>query len=235
MSEKVELVDEEEEFEQNTTSSDNGHFQQFGKSAGIILLILLVVGGGIFYWRYTSAENSKKANIALTRILPLYEMNDYERSLNGDASIVVAGQNLLGLKSIADKYSSTGAGQIAALYAGNCYLNTNNTKEAIKYFKQAMNSNSKLVLIGANAGLAVCRENEGNYAEAADSYEKASNLSDLDNIKIKYSLFAGLCFEKSNNKEKAIKEFKNVLGLGPLSEFAGSAKSGLVRLGTIID
>lgn len=229
------LIDDEEEYESSNESSAGGPFQQYGKTAGIVLLLILIVGGGSFWWKYQSTENAKKANIALVRILPLYEMNDYERSLNGDPSYMVAGQALMGLKDIAEKYSGTNVGKIAALYAGNCLVNTNKSKEAVPYFKKALNSDAKLILMGANAGLAVCNENEGNYAEAGDAYEKASELTEFDNFKVRYCLFAALCFEKSNNKEKAIKQFKNVLGIGPLTEYAGSAKSGLVRLGTIID
>ncbi len=235
MSEKEELIDEEEEFESNEEATGTGPFQQFGRTAGIILLAVLVLGGGIFYWKYQSSENTKKANIALTRILPLYEMNDYARSLNGDQSILVGNQPLMGLKEIADKFGSTSVGKIASLYTANCLLNTNKSKEAVSYFKKALDAESKLVLMGANAGLGVCNENENNFAEAGEAYEKASELTDLDNFKAKYALYAALCFEKSNNKEKAIKLFKSVLGIGPMSEFAGSAKSGLVRLGTIID
>lgn len=201
---------------------------------GAIVIVVIAAIAIVFFVR-NSAQKAEEASLKLSRILPYVEKEDYTRALDGDKNIKIRGEVLVGLTKIAEDYSGTDAGKLAALYAGNCYLNLNKSKQAEKYFETAQNSNSFVVIQGANAGLGKVCEIEGNYSEAADYYMNAAEYAAEDEVKARYTLYAGLCFEKIKKNEKAIENFKEVINLSPMSEFSDMAKEGLTRLGTIID
>ncbi len=212
-----------------------GFIQKYRNIIIIVSIAIVVIGALSYFFKVQSDAKSNKASLALSRVLPFYATQDYDRALNGDPSVRVRGEKIMGLKAIVEEYGSTESGMLAALYAGNIMLDKGQVNEAKKYFETAGDSESELVVTGANAGIAACYEKENNFAEAAKLYEKTSKTATEGGIKERYLLYAGLCWEKANNKEAAIKFFREVIGLDEYSEFAGDAKSGLVRLGTIIE
>ncbi|MCX7909246.1 MAG: tetratricopeptide repeat protein [Ignavibacteria bacterium] len=200
---------------------------------GIIVLVILV-----FVVRYfvskSEEEKERKASVAISRILPFIENAEYEMALKGDKTRKVRGEEIIGLVDIVKKYKGVPQSYVAAVYAGNCYLQLEKYKDAIEYFKIALDSKSAIVLEGASAGLGVCYENMKNYNEAAKYYEMASNYALPIGIKDRYLYFQALCLEKVGDKKKAEKLFRTIIGNNQ-SEFVGLAKAGLIRLGTIIE
>jgi len=188
-----------------------------------------------FYLRNKSINDSQRASVLLTRVMEYYEAADYEKALNGDPNRTYVGEPVKGLKFIADEFGSTDQGKIAALYAANALFNTEKQKESNKYFEQAAGSSADIIKMGGIAGLASVEEFEGKYKEAAEKYIEASQLSDVDNIKTRYLFYAGLCFEKANDKKQAEQYFREVIKTSEFGEFSALAKSGLTRIGTIIE
>ncbi|TAL69530.1 MAG: hypothetical protein EPN82_06780 [Bacteroidetes bacterium] len=182
-----------------------------------------------------SEENVKMASVALNRILEYYNKSDFMKSLYGDSTKLIRGQKVIGLIAIIDEYGGTAQADIAKLYAGNCYLGLQKTHEAINYFDEAAGADSKIVQMGANAGLGAANEMAGNYKKAAEEYEKAAELSDNDDVKFRYLYFSGLCFEKIGDKKTAEQKFRQIVNQSMYSEYANFAKIELTRLGTIIE
>lgn len=182
-----------------------------------------------------SEENQKIASVSLSRILPYYTSNDYQRALFGDSLRTVRGQKIIGLVMIADEYGSTAQGKVAALYAGNCYLSMNQANESKKYFEMATGASSTLVKMGAYAGLGASYELQNNLSEAVKNYERASEIAETDDSKIRYTYYSALCNEKLGNKETAEKKYRQIIDESGFSEFSKYAKIGLTRLGMIIE
>ena len=182
-----------------------------------------------------SEENMKMASVALNRILDYYNKADYMKSLYGDSTKMIRGQKVIGLIDIIDEYGGTEQAEIAKLYAGNCYLGMQKSREAISYFEKAIGADSKMVMMGANAGLGAANEMAGNYKTAIDNYDKASELADIEDVKFRYIYFSGLCSEKIGDKKTAEVKFRQILVESTYSEFTNYAKIGLTRLGTIIE
>ena len=182
-----------------------------------------------------SEENVKMASVALNRILEYYNKSDYMKSLYGDSTKLIRGQKVIGLIAIIDEYGSTAQGDIAKLYAGNCYLGLQKSKDAVNYFDEASDAESKVVRMGAKAGLGAANEMAGNYKQAAEDYEKAAELSDNDDVRFRYVYFSGLCYEKIGDKKTAEQKFRQIVNESMYSEYANFAKIGLTRLGTIIE
>gem|GEM_PF-244179 len=202
------------------------------------VLALVVVGLAVAayaLWHSWAQEREAEASLALSRVLPYLEAQQYDEALNGDPKKTVRGEPVQGLLAIADTYSGTAAGKTAALYAGHIYFDRKRYQEAERYFEQAEGSDAPLVRIGAIAGRAACKEQQNQLAEAAALYE--SILPDAEQIgaKDKYTLFAAQCYEKAGNKDQAIGLYKALLAEFEFSEYAADAKAGLARLGTVVE
>jgi tetratricopeptide (TPR) repeat protein len=182
-----------------------------------------------------SEENVKMASVALNRILDYYNQADYTKSLFGDSTKMIRGQKVIGLIEIIEEYDGTEQADIAKLYAGNCYLGMQKSQEAINYFDKALGSDSKMVQMGANAGMGAANEIAGNYKAAIENYDKAAELSENEEIKFRYIYFSGLCSEKIGDKKAAEGKFRQIVLESMYSEFSNFAKIGLTRLGTIIE
>lgn len=230
--------DNEELTEANEIQEESG-LESFVKKnrnylIGAVVIIALIAISAVFLFK-SSTEKSEEASLKLSRVLPYYEQEQFMNALNGDKTRKMRGEAIVGLVKIVDDYEGTDAGKLAALYAGNCYLNLNKAKESVKYFEIASGSNSFIVMEGANAGLGKAEELQGKLKEASSSYEKAAEYAGEDEVKARYYLYSALCYEKGKDKENAIKFFQEVVNLSPQSEFSDMAKAGLTRLGIIID
>lgn len=212
--------------------------EQNQKWINIFALAVIAIVIIVFVVRYfvlkTEAENERKASVAISRVFPYIESAQYELALRGDKTRKVRGEDVIGLVEIVKEFKGVPQTYVAALYAGNCYLQLERYQDAIEYFKIAMDSKSNIVLEGASAGLGVCYESLGNYSEAAKYYELASTYALPVGVKDRYMYFQALCLEKIGEKAKAEKLFRTIIGDNQ-SEFVGLAKSGLIRLGTIIE
>lgn len=201
---------------------------------GVIAGVAVLIGGYAWYSK-SSAENEELASLALSRVKSYYEAGDYQKALNGDPAKTVRGEQIVGLQAIVSEYGGTNAGKVASLYAGNSLLALNKASDAESYFDKASNSPSEIVSVGGKAGVAACKEQSGDYQSAASLYESMIAQSEKIGSKDRTLLMAGLNYEKAGNKEKAEKMYRDLIAEFENSELAGEAKSGLVRIGTVLD
>ncbi len=225
-----EILDTEVE----ATSEAGLNFAKY-KNLMIIAVVAIVIIGVVWFLRYKSEQDSSRASVLLSRVMPLIESAEYQKALDGDPQMKYRGESVKGLIQIVNEFEGTDQGKLAALHAANAYLSLGKHKEAAKYFDIATGSPAKLIQSGANAGKGACLELEGKYKEAAEMYEKASTLSEEDNVKARYLTYTGLCFEKVKDNANAEKYFRQVVDFFGNTEFANTAKSGLVRIGTKIE
>ncbi len=244
MKKKKDQINEEEyneieqenydEFEEE--ESDLQTFVQKNSTVIVIVSIAIIAAVAfLFYFRSSSSETESAASLALSRIQPYYLSSNYEIALNGNPQAQVRGQSVRGLKWVVNEYEDTDQGKLAALYAGNSLNAMGKYDEAISYFEIASDSPSQIVEQGAYAGIAAAKESQGKYDEAAEEYEKAAKISRDEKTEGRYLYFAGLAYEQSGNKERAEEIYNKLIEAKYNFEFVGSAKAGLVRLGTKIE
>jgi tetratricopeptide (TPR) repeat protein len=201
---------------------------------GVVAGVAVLIGGYVWFSK-SSAENEELASLALSRVKSYYETGDYQKALAGDPTKTVRGEQIVGLQAIVDEYGGTNAGKVASLYAGNALLALNKASEAESYFDKASGSSSDIVAVGGKSGIAACKEQSGDYQSAASMYEGILSQAEKTGSKDRTLLMAGLNYEKAGNKEKAEKMYRDLLAEFENSEFVGEAKSGLVRIGTVVD
>lgn len=124
--------------------------------AGAAGLVVVLIAG--YFFKSQEEEKLNEASVALSRIQSYYFNGEYDKALNGDASVKVDGMPIMSLPEVAEAYSGTDQGMMAALYAGNAYLMQNKMEDAARYFDMATSSESKVLKMGALAGLGACRE-----------------------------------------------------------------------------
>jgi tetratricopeptide (TPR) repeat protein len=213
--------------------------EQNSRTVMIVSIAVIAVTVGFFVIKGIMDKNSEekqlKSSVALNRVLQYFSSGDYQKALEGDPTATIRGEKVIGLRAIADEYSGYDAGKIAALYAGNCWIMMNKHIESEKYFDIASGSDSKMLQMGAYAGLGAVEEVKGEFNKALKNYEKATELAGKDDSKFRYTYYSGLCYEKLGNKQKAEEMYRYILDEAKTSEFIRFAKMGLVRIGTIIE
>jgi tetratricopeptide (TPR) repeat protein len=202
--------------------------------AGVSLAIVVALGGYFWYSAMQDAKN-EEANIALSRIRPVFDAANFEAALTGKGVPPMGAEPVKGLQEVADEYAGTPAGEVAALLAGNALLNLGKGAEAQGMFERATGSDAPAVQVGALKGLAACMELAGSTAEAAAQYEKAATVGEKSGLEEACWLNAALCYEKASNKEKAGEIYRIIVKRYETSEVASAARGGLARLGMAID
>jgi tetratricopeptide (TPR) repeat protein len=169
---------------------------------GLALVVAIVA-----VWYITSsgkAEDEITASIQLRKVVTLYQQQQYKMAITGDPT-----RGLAGLKDIADKYSSTPSGSTAAVYLGNCYLNTDQYDKAIEAFDAASPADD-LTKSNVVAGKAAAFEGKKLFAEAAEMWEKAAKMFSNDLLSAGRFLNAGRTYALAGNKEKALAALEKV-------------------------
>lgn len=200
---------------------------------GAVIVVIVIIAA--VFWFGNSSDKESEASLLLSRTMPIYESGDYQKALDGDKTLKIRGESIYGLKYIADKFSGTESGKLAALYAGKCMLELEKAKEAEEFFEIAAGSESFAVKQGSYSGMAVVAEHEKEFGKAAELYEQAAGYAIEKEVKARFLLYSALNYNESKNSEKAIANFKQVVGLSQFSEFGDIAKYNLAKLGIEID
>ncbi len=169
---------------------------------GVLGVIILVAGGVLGYRYYVSSQNDI-AQREMFQAVFYFEQDSLSQALNGD------GLNF-GLLDIIEDYGSTKAGNLARFYAGTSYLKLGEYQNAVDQLK-AFSSSDLLVQSRAYALIGDAYMELGNYADAADYYDRASNHRPNETITSQYLMKAALAYEKQSDFQQAIARYDQIL------------------------
>ena len=202
------------------------HFwDRYGKQTGYALLaIIVLLGGWLGYKNLVSEPNEKKAGEAMFRAEEYFRMDSARLALNGD--------NInAGFVKIISKYSGTKAANLAAFYAGSCYLKLGDFNNAVKYLKDFSTSVGQ-VQERAYGLLGDAYSELNNKEEAAAQYKKAGTLTEKDDLFSPEYLFrAGYLYESIGKTQDAIDMYQIVKEKYPSSQRGYDIDKYLARLG----
>jgi tetratricopeptide (TPR) repeat protein len=204
----------------------------------ISLVAVLAIVAIIFLnnqMKETAETQRSQAAVSLDRIMPYYQSGQNQLALDGDPQKKVRGEDIIGLKAIVNEYRDTDHGKIAAFYCGDVLLNMGESDKAVDYFDIALDSPSRLIISGANAGLGAVYEAKSEYAKAVEYYNKAADMAVSDEAKFRYLYYMAMNYEMNKNSEEAEKIYREISNDAQYSEFGKFSKIALVRLGTIIE
>ncbi len=95
-----------------------------------VLAIVAVVLAVLAFQNYYLIPKSNEADNEVAKAVVYFNQSNWEKALDGDSI------DCVGFLAIADDYSSTKGGKLAALYAGICYYNLEQYEDAITYLKK---------------------------------------------------------------------------------------------------
>jgi TolA-binding protein len=136
-----------------------------------------------------SAERAAAGRLGLAE--PAYFTGEYQRVIPD-------------LTSIKDKFSGTRSAGTSVFYLGNAYFNTGNLEQAETYYRSYVDNYGHDQEFSASslAGLAAVQEARGQYAKAAEWYEKAGRKYGKLFSAPFYLKEAGRCFAMADQKTK---------------------------------
>jgi len=193
-------------------------------------VIIVAIVAGLFIWRSKQQEEADHAETMLTRIMGAYQSNAWRMAIDGDATVRIQNEPVLGLRQIAADYGSTKAGQSAKLCLGNCYYYLGKLDSALMAF-DGVSTDIPLVRAAADAGKAAILEDKGNKEEAAKLFISAASVEAVNPLNVDYSYAAARNLEAAGKKDEAIKLYRKIMEDNQGTYFDDGAKRALLRLG----
>jgi tetratricopeptide (TPR) repeat protein len=215
------------EEEKNPVAELQHAWEKYGKVASYLLLaIVVIVGGYLAYRNLISEPKEKQATEAMFRAEEYYREDSARLALNGD--------NInAGFLKIISRYGGTKAANLAAFYAGSCYLKLGDFNNAVKYLKD-FSTPVKQLQERAYGLLGDAYSELGKKAEAAEEYKKAGTYFEKDELFAPEYLFrCGYLYESMGKTQEAIAMYKLIKDKYPTSQRGLDIDKYLARLGVI--
>ena len=167
----------------------------------IALAAIIVIVGGFWWYNSNQETKSTEANAMLWKLDESFENGDYESAINGKTD--VNGFKGAGYATIADQYSGTKSGEIAAYNLGVSYLNQGKFAEAINALEGVYFSD---VVLGAVAkgALGDAYFELGEVDNAISSYSDAVSHSDNE-------FTTPIYLKKLAIAQESVKDFKDAI------------------------
>ena len=146
-------------------SSSEQFIQQYQKPILLGLLAIVIIVSAIIGVRHFYVlPRENKAQAEMYKGVFYFEKDSFQLALQGN------GADFIGFKAIADEYSSTKAGNLAAAYSGLSLYNLGKYDEAITYLKN----------FDADEELGNKKKALEMYQKIKDSYPKSMSNQDIE-------------------------------------------------------
>lgn len=213
------IVDVQEAF------SKTEHYVEENKNTLLIVAgILVVLFAGYFGVTRLYLEPLNEEGMDLIwKAEYWFEIDSLDKALVGDEAYY-------GFEYVADEYSSTEAGALAAYYAGQIYMKKGDFETAIAYLKNA-DLDDAIVGAVAKGTIGDAYVELGDYGQALSYYDKAISHSENMLTTPIYLKKAGLVYEDQGDFSKALSSYQRIKDDFPRSTEARVIDSYIARVG----
>jgi predicted negative regulator of RcsB-dependent stress response len=214
--------------EKETVDTAIGFWEKNSKKILLLIgAIVLSVGGYVSYSNFIQMPKEQKASEELFFAESMFRKDSFNLALNGTASAP-------GFLKVINKYGGTKAGNLAKLYAGECYLHAGEFQKAIDQFN-GFSAHGSLQIEAKTEGLLGDAYSELKKTEEAIShYKNAGTIFEEDQAISSEYLFRGALLSEINGKtEQAIELYQKVKDKYPRTEKGFVVDKYLTRLGVV--
>jgi TolA-binding protein len=218
---------QEQDTEQFVASAKN-FWDKYSKKIVMVSTAIIVLGGGwLAYKNFVQLPNEEKASEEIFRAEENFRKDSIALALNGNASTP-------GFLKVINKYGNTGAGNIARLYAGECYLHLGDFQNAVKYIEDFKHNGALQLGAKAEGLLGDAYSEMKKTDDAVKHYKKAAATFPEDQaLSSEYLFRAAMLLEIAGKNDEAIKTYQELKEKFPRTEKGFSADKYLARLGAI--
>lgn len=169
-----------------------------------ICAIVVIAAAWIGYVQFLQKPKIQKSNEALAKCENYFNADNYDKALNGD------GQGCVGFLQVAKEYGSTKAGNLAHLYAGICYAQTEKWEEAKTELEKFSTKDDAIISPASLGLLANVYANLGQNDKAIEYFLKAAKKADNNSLSPNYLIQAGQLYEAQGKPQKALDCYREV-------------------------
>jgi TolA-binding protein len=190
------------------------HLNQVLMVAGGVILVAVVV---FFIFSSRASRNEKAAALLGKATLEFQAGN--------------ASQAITDLHTVMERYSGTKNARQATFLLASAYFYAKDYAKAQAIFQEFIEKYKEdpLLLASAQAGIAECQMENGEFQTAGDNFVKAFSFKPDNFIAPQYLFSAGQAYLKADQKEKAKEVFKKLIDQYPDSNEAYKAKEQLAE------
>ena len=189
-----------------TIAASKSFFEKYEKQIiyGGSTILAIVIAVLLIHQFYITPRNNR-ANESLFRAEQLFQEGNFEKALNGDETT-----GALGFLAVADKFSSTKAGNLARLYAGMCYAHTGKSQEAVDMLQKFDGCGDEMVSPAVLGTLGNCFAQLGQNEKAVETLVNAAKKADNNTLSPQFLLQAGQIYESLGQADKALDCYKQI-------------------------
>lgn len=214
--------------EKETVNKAIGFWEKNSKKILLVIgSVIVLVGGFVLYTNFIQVPKEQKASEEMFFAEKMFRKDSFNLALNGSASTP-------GFLKIINKYGGTKAGNLAKLYAGECYLQLGDFQKAVDQLERFY-AHGSLQIEAKTEGLLGDAYSELKKAEKAiKHYKNAGTIFEEDQAISSEYLFRGaLLSEINGNTQQAIELYQIVKDKYPRTEKGFVVDKYLTRLGVV--
>jgi tetratricopeptide (TPR) repeat protein len=179
---------------------------------GIVGLAIVIAGtAGYLYIHW----QERKALTIQQQALQLYQ-EAFRQAANAEGEKENYRQALEKFRQALSVHRWGKVAQVSQLYIGNCYYNLKEYDPAIAAYTRCLNGPFQAM---ARNGLGYCYEAKGDFAKAAENYQKNAEENGSP-YQEEGMLGLARCYEAQNQKQKALEVYQKALARNPQSSAA---------------
>lgn len=190
------------ELEEAITKSEAFVLKYKKQLIGGISAVILLIAGILCYQNYYAQPREDKASAAMAKAEENFRNNEYELALNGNEGVA-------GFTQIMKDYSGTDAATIAKVYAGECYAQLGQYKEAVSML-EGFDKGDQMISPAILGTLGNCYAQLGQMEKAASTLMNAAKKADNITLSPVFLIQAGEIFESLGKKEDARKAYQQI-------------------------
>lgn len=180
---------------------------------GVVAVALVAAGfGGYAYFRWQEG----KAQVIQQQALQLYH-EAFNRAANPEGEKEAYKKALEKFQEALSVHRWGNAAQVSQIFIGHCYYGLKEYDQAISAYSRCLDGPFRTMALN---GLGYCYEAKGDYARAAENYQKTAE-EDGNPYQEESMLDVARCYEELNQKQKALEVYQKALTKNPKSRLAG--------------